>query len=262
MASGDHILMTFPFVIDNPDVREKILVEWHNNVSKGIAKSAKQSQKNVDYITTKSGAYISRIYLIKYADNFNVVEGKEFESLVNNEAKYKLREELITYALKADMPNVHYSKKKKLEAISTFKPFNIKELQVDVSSKNRITNRQKEFEQKGLRVRSTKRKKEKENISRNRQHRRDHDSDEEEDKYEKSKYHKYDKERSEKDTLKRDEDYETLKSHKSHKSHKSRGSKDPRRHGESRHGGSRHGGSRLGDSRHSSKFLDSGFSEL
>ncbi len=80
VASGDHILMTFPFVIDNPDIREKIVVEWHNNVSKGIPKSTKSSQKSMNYIVEKSEAYISRIYLIKYADNFNMVEGKEFES--------------------------------------------------------------------------------------------------------------------------------------------------------------------------------------
>ena len=162
-----------------------------------------KAKKNVEYIIEKSEAYISRIYLIKYADNFHTIEGKEFESAVNDEAKFKHREELITYALKADMPNVHYAKKKKLEAISTFKPFNIKELEIDVNSKNRVQNHQKEFEQKGLRVRSTKRRKESD--SRRKSQVRRKEDREEEDKYgdrygHKGKSDRYEKsERSHKD---------------------------------------------------------------
>jgi len=119
-------------VIDNPDVCQKIITEWHNNVSKGIPKSTKKSQKSITYLIERAQAYISRIYMIKYADNFNVVEGREFESAIIDEKKFKMREELITYALKADMPKVNYKNKKKLETMTTFKPFNIKELELDL----------------------------------------------------------------------------------------------------------------------------------
>jgi hypothetical protein len=130
-------------------VCEKVLVEWHNNVSKLIPK---KSKKNTDFLIEKTEIYISRLYLIKYADKFGLEEGQEFQSAITDEEKFKQREELITYALKADMPKVTYKPTKKLEAMTTFKPFNVRELELDVydSHANRVGFYQQEFEQKGL----------------------------------------------------------------------------------------------------------------
>jgi hypothetical protein len=79
IPNGNHIIKTFPFIMDNPDVCEKVLMEWHNTVSKHIPKSSK---KNIDFIIDKTEAFISRIYMIRYADRFEVEEGKEWESAV------------------------------------------------------------------------------------------------------------------------------------------------------------------------------------
>lgn len=149
MPSGNHVIKTFPFILDNPDVCHKVLMEWHNNVSKHIPKTSK---RNMDFIVEKVEVYISRLYLVKYADNFNLTEGKEYESTVYDEQKHKLREELLDYALKADMPKVTYKPQKKIEAMTTFKPFNIRELELDVfdSHANKVGFYQQEFEQKGL----------------------------------------------------------------------------------------------------------------
>ena len=109
----------------------------------------------------RTQAYISRIYLIKYADNFHLVEGKEYESAVVDPEKYKMRDDLIMHALQAEMPNVRYRNKKKLEVMTSFKPFNIKELEVDVfdAQDDRIKKYHQKFEKKDLRAKSNKRRK-------------------------------------------------------------------------------------------------------
>jgi len=153
MPSGNHVIKTFPFIMDNPDVCEKVLVEWHNNVSKHIPKSAK---RNIDFLVEKAESYISRMYMIKYADRFKLEEGKEYESACTDVELMKNREEMILYALKADMPKVSYKPTKKLESMTTFKPFNIRELELDIFDEhaNRINQYQQEFEQKGLMTRA------------------------------------------------------------------------------------------------------------
>jgi hypothetical protein len=101
LPTGNHVIKTFPFIVDNPDVCEKFLLEWHQNVSKKIPKTSK---KNLDILTTKAEAYISRIYLVRYSDSFGVEEGKEFESAAGDEVKLKAREDLIKYSLNTGKP--------------------------------------------------------------------------------------------------------------------------------------------------------------
>lgn len=158
IPTGNHIIKTFPFIIDNPDVCEHFLNEWHTSV---VKKMPKASQKNLDFLTDKAEAYISRIYLVKYADSFGLEEGKEYESAAWNPDLLKARQDMITYALKADMPGISYTPKVRIEAMTTFKPFNIRELELDVfdSESMRMNYYQNEFEQKGLKVRSKSRNK-------------------------------------------------------------------------------------------------------
>ena len=154
MPSANHVISAFPFIVDNPDVWEKFLIEWHNNVSKKIPKSSK---KNVQYLIDKVEIYISRMYLIKYSDKFGLVEGREYESVSGEEEKMKAREDLISYALKTDMPGISYKPPVKLEAMTTFKPFNIRELEVDFfdNREARIEYYQEELEKRGLKKKSS-----------------------------------------------------------------------------------------------------------
>lgn len=154
MPSANHVISTFPFIVDNPDVCEKFLVEWHNNVSKKIPKSSK---KNVNYLIDKVEIYISRMYLIKYSDKFGLVHGKEYESVAGIEEKFKAREDLVTYALKTDMPGSSYKPPVKIEVMTTFKPFNIKELEIDFfdNREAKIEYYQEELEKRGLKKKTT-----------------------------------------------------------------------------------------------------------
>ena len=153
MPSANHVISTFPFIVDNPDVWEKFLIEWHNNVSKKIPKASK---KNVSYLIDKVEIYISRMYLIKYSDKFGLIPGKEYESAAGIEERFKAREDLVSYALKTDMPGITYKPPVKLEVMTTFKPFNIKELEIDFfdNREARIEQYQEELEKRGLKKKS------------------------------------------------------------------------------------------------------------
>ena len=154
VPTGNHVIKSFPFIIDNPDICENFLQNWHTNV---IKKIPKESQKNLKYITKKTEEYISRMYLVKYSDIAKIEEGSEYETAIGDENAYKARVELTKSALNTDMPGITFKPKVKMEAMTTFKPFNIRELEVDVfdSQQMRIQNYQNEFEQnKGLRRRS------------------------------------------------------------------------------------------------------------
>ena len=199
VPAANHVIKTFPFILDNPDVCEKFLDEWHNNV---VKKMPKASQKNLKFMTDKAEAYISRMYLVRYSDKFKVEEGKEYISAAGDEITMKSREDLIKHALNIDMPGVSFRPKVRLEAITTFKPFNIRELELDVfdSQNTRVDYYQNEFEQKGLKRKSK---------SRNRDDRDERKYDRDDRKYDRDD-RKYDRDdrKYDRDDRKYDRDYD------------------------------------------------------
>jgi hypothetical protein len=73
-----------------------------------------------------------KIYQIKFANKFGLDPGREFESAEGNSRLMQHRGDILNVVLKLEKPGAKGKPKIKLvEMISTFQPFNIKELEVD-----------------------------------------------------------------------------------------------------------------------------------
>lgn len=119
--SGDLMLSCFPKLYDCPDMQELIQQVWHED---HFSHLNSQQKRSVEQMMAKAQEFVTKLYPVLYAVDFNYSSANPTESVCGDALKYQARQMLVKNALR---PGV----KKPAEAM-TFKPFNIRELQYEV----------------------------------------------------------------------------------------------------------------------------------
>lgn len=126
---GDVVISSFPKIYDNPDIVEELNNIWSEDIQPGI-----DSKKlDMKYIKTKTAETISRLYPILFSDTFTGLDTAPTASMCGNTDLLDKRRKLIQSALRHGA--IHQVKQKVKEApheLTTFKPFNVRELEYDV----------------------------------------------------------------------------------------------------------------------------------
>ena len=126
---GNVAIATFPAVCDNPEIMEALVRVWTEDV---INLWPADKKKSVRLCMTMAEAYLSKLYPVLFSYDFDLGPNTT-DSAIGNKHQYQLRKELIEAALRYD-PAKKGAKvaKAPLEALTQFKPFNVREIQFEV----------------------------------------------------------------------------------------------------------------------------------
>lgn len=125
--AGNVAISTFPHIIDNPDILEIFVTCWE------VAYKGIKDKFNVQNIADEAKEMIWRVYPILFADGENDFHlSHPTDSAVGNPLKYENRLALINSALKYDSKTAKSTKLKPIEEQTSFKPFNVREINFEV----------------------------------------------------------------------------------------------------------------------------------
>lgn len=87
---------------------------------------------NVEFIMLKTKEYIQKLYPVIYSEEFKFKESDYTMSAAGDQYLLRKREELVRAALCFGNPQAKFKVDKPLEALTTFKPFTVRELEFEV----------------------------------------------------------------------------------------------------------------------------------
>jgi len=150
---GNVAIASFPHIIDNPEIIEIFVAHWWEIFNKMTAKE----KFNVQVISDAAKEQIWRIYPILFSDGENSFPlGHPTDSSIGDLNKYENRKNLIISALKFDS-NLKKNKMKPIEEQTSFKPFNVREINFDVIDTAQASQEQhiRNFDQMGRLTKGT-----------------------------------------------------------------------------------------------------------
>ena len=126
--AGNVAISCFPKILDCPDILEVFVTCWSEDV---VNAWSTQDKRKMGLCMQKAEEYIERVYPVLFSDEFDLT-ANETASACDDQSKLTKRKELITAALRFDMKKGAAKPKKTIEEMTTFKPFNVRELQFEV----------------------------------------------------------------------------------------------------------------------------------
>ena len=99
---------------------------WQEDVISTLSAAQK---KSIQTPIQKTKEIIHKIYPVLFADEFKLYDSNHMESLCYDEARYQLRKDMLQSAMRlgGTSKQARAMKKKPLEEMTTFKPFNVRE---------------------------------------------------------------------------------------------------------------------------------------
>lgn len=148
--TGDPIMSTFPYIFDCPDILEPF-IDIYNDDFVSKMKSTRTA-KEVKRLKEGAVNYISRVLNVINFDKFRFLKTTMLQSSKSNKLIQELRANLLAIGLKTGVPGLAFKPKEPIENITTFKPFSINELNVDIfgEKENKVQNIMKNLEVKGM----------------------------------------------------------------------------------------------------------------
>lgn len=126
---GDVVISTFPKIFDNPDMCEKIVQIWAEDVWASITG---KNKLNVQFIMMKAKDFIQKLYPVIYSDGFQFMESQPTHSACGDQYLLRKREDLIVSALRFGQAQYKTKVTQPLEALTAFKPFSVREMEFEV----------------------------------------------------------------------------------------------------------------------------------
>lgn len=122
-------MSTFPKVLDSPDILEIFTMLWHDDVMSKMKPADKQS---ISLLQDKSTEMLQKVYPVLFSDAFGWTPQNATQSVRGDKVKYETRKKLLVSALRFGTNQFNKDKLKKVEEMTTFKPFNIREIEFEV----------------------------------------------------------------------------------------------------------------------------------
>jgi hypothetical protein len=115
--------------MDNIDIVENLAKIYKEDF---WDKLKSHDKENIELISYYSREVIDKLYPILYTEEFNITPLTATDSVCANPSKEKTRVELIDSALKFGVEGIRNAPIKSVDQLGSFKPFTIKELDVQV----------------------------------------------------------------------------------------------------------------------------------
>ena len=77
LPNSNVLLVTFPKILDNPDVLETFLEFWYDTIYK---KMKEKDKYDIDQFIELSETYVSKIYPVLYNTTFDLSEENTFQA--------------------------------------------------------------------------------------------------------------------------------------------------------------------------------------
>ena len=136
---GNVAIACFPAIIDNPDILEVLVQEWNEY---GMKDWSQLDKRKIELSMRKSEEYLQKLYPVLFSDDFDLGANTTV-SVCDDKTKLFLRRDLIMSALRYDSKKkTGKAPKKSIEEMTTFKPFNVREIQFEVWDTSHATNDQ------------------------------------------------------------------------------------------------------------------------
>ena len=147
--AGDHVIASFPRIMDCPDIWEELNAVWNEDIHPLIEGKRFKCKDLAERVKET----VSRLYPILHSDDFAPLNECSNNSAVGNPTLLQKRQKLIQSALRHGA--IHKTKVKVDSApyqLTSFKPFNVREIEYDVwdSSKGKQDRFIANFKQIGL----------------------------------------------------------------------------------------------------------------
>ena len=128
---GSVAMSCFPKIIDNIDILEQLVIVWQEDVIKPLSDAQK---KSIQTPIQKTKEIIHRIYPVLFADEFKLYDSNHMDSVCFDEARCQLRKDMLQSAMRQGSTSkaAKPQRRKPLEEMTTFKPFNVRETQWEV----------------------------------------------------------------------------------------------------------------------------------
>ena len=128
---GNIVMSSFPKILDSPDIVEVLAQIWWED---HMAPLNVAQKKSVELAMKKMEQVVNRIYPVLYSDEFEYRESEATHSMCGRASKLLQRKNLLTSAIRHQTGKT----KQSLESLTTFRPFNVREIEYDVWEDHRI----------------------------------------------------------------------------------------------------------------------------
>lgn len=122
-------MSTFPKVLDCPDLLEVVAQIWFEDHYNQMTQANK---KSIAVAIQKTEEIISRVYPLLFSDVFGYSAANATESLCGDKLKVEERRKLAMHALRYNNASAKQKVNEPMETLTSFKPFNIREIEFDV----------------------------------------------------------------------------------------------------------------------------------
>ena len=126
---GDPVITTFKRIFDAPDILETFVPIWVEDV---INQLTSRQKMNVEHIIFKTKEALRKLYPVTYADTYSFSEATSTSSAAGDVQLSRNREELVKSALRYGHAQAKIKFDRPIEALSSFKPFTVRELDFEV----------------------------------------------------------------------------------------------------------------------------------
>lgn len=131
---GNIVMSSFPKILDSPDIVEVLAQFWWED---HMAPLNVAQKKSVELAMKKMEQVVNRIYPVLYSDEFEYRESEATQSMCGRASKLLQRKNLLTSAIRYQTGKTTKGLQS-LEMLTTFKPFNVREIEYDVWEDHRI----------------------------------------------------------------------------------------------------------------------------
>ena len=127
--AGNIAISCFPKIIDCPDILESFVICWNEDI---VNLWNMAEKKKFALCSQRAEDYIQKIYPILFSNEFDLTSN-ETTSACGEASKLARRKELVISALRFDSQKKRaVAPKQSIAEMTTFKPFNVREIQFDV----------------------------------------------------------------------------------------------------------------------------------